>query len=166
MKSEWRLQKINFAFFVVVSPSIAEIKSLVISNDARAMIFFKKFRFTHTGHATVFISIVPTSSDLDLEASRLNFFVLSEESVHFQRSISSAELPIQPVLPHYFLIYSLSPSPNFGTNIYNKDPNDLKTIYLLDPSSYRFSTPSSATSFIGPISSWQGEEGRFGFNLF
>ncbi|KAK3006713.1 hypothetical protein RJ639_017810 [Escallonia herrerae] len=64
------------------SPMAAEIKSLKITADARPMILFEKFGFTHTGTAAVTLSSVSVSSSLSVpDPSRLGFFLLSEESL-------------------------------------------------------------------------------------
>ncbi|KAJ8754128.1 hypothetical protein K2173_002026 [Erythroxylum novogranatense] len=62
----------------------AEIRTLSIVNDNRAMILFEKFGFTHTGHVTISVSSVSVSSTINApnpSPSRLGFFLLSEESL-------------------------------------------------------------------------------------
>ncbi|KAK4419133.1 protein CANDIDATE G-PROTEIN COUPLED RECEPTOR 7 [Sesamum alatum] len=60
----------------------AEIKNLKISSDSRPMILFERFGFTHTGQATITVSSVSVISKVgSAEASRLGFFLLSEESL-------------------------------------------------------------------------------------
>ncbi|CAA2967542.1 GPR107-like [Olea europaea subsp. europaea] len=66
----------------LLGPSAAEIKSLKINSDPRAMILFERFGFTHTGHANISVSSVSViSSVASPDPSRLGFFLLSEESL-------------------------------------------------------------------------------------
>ncbi|ESQ41854.1 hypothetical protein EUTSA_v10013548mg [Eutrema salsugineum] len=113
------------AFLSVVPPSMAEIKSLVISDDARPMILFEKFGFTHTGHVTVSVasvsvSSVSTSAYPNPEPSRLGFFLLSEESL-LQVLLEIQQNPRFCVLDshyvtHLFTFRDLSPPPNSRFN--------------------------------------------------
>ncbi|XP_052173983.1 protein CANDIDATE G-PROTEIN COUPLED RECEPTOR 7-like [Diospyros lotus] len=67
---------------LLLSPASAEIKNLKITADARPMILFERFGFTHTGQVSVAVSSVSVvSSAARPEASRLGFFLLSEESL-------------------------------------------------------------------------------------
>ncbi|CAI9098137.1 OLC1v1034727C1 [Oldenlandia corymbosa var. corymbosa] len=60
----------------------AEIKTLTIKDDPRPMILFEQFGFTHTGYATITASSVSVVSTLATpDASKLGFFLLSEESL-------------------------------------------------------------------------------------
>ncbi|POO02448.1 Lung seven transmembrane receptor-like [Trema orientale] len=79
-------------FFVVlllisllVSVATAEIKTLTITADARPMILFEKFGFTHRGHVNITVKNVAVESRPDaannIEPSRLGFFLLSEEAL-------------------------------------------------------------------------------------
>ncbi|CAN7037982.1 unnamed protein product [Brassica rapa subsp. trilocularis] len=107
----------------VVPPSTAEIKSLVISSDARPMILFEKFGFTHTGHVTVSVSsvsVVSTSPDPNPDPSRLGFFLLSEESLlqvllEIQQNARFCVLDSHYVT-HLFTFRDLSPPPNSRFN--------------------------------------------------
>ncbi|KAJ6924154.1 protein CANDIDATE G-PROTEINUPLED RECEPTOR 7-like [Populus alba x Populus x berolinensis] len=69
---------------LLISLSTAEIKTLTITNDARAMILFEKFGFTPTGYVTISVHSVSVASSLNAGnpvSSRLGFFLLSEESL-------------------------------------------------------------------------------------
>ncbi|XP_058209486.1 protein CANDIDATE G-PROTEIN COUPLED RECEPTOR 7-like [Rhododendron vialii] len=67
---------------LLLHPALAEIKSLKITSDARSMILFEKFGFTHTGHVAISVSSVSVVSSLSRpDPSRLGFFLLSEESL-------------------------------------------------------------------------------------
>ncbi|KAL6998289.1 Protein CANDIDATE G-PROTEIN COUPLED REPTOR 7 [Sarracenia purpurea var. burkii] len=69
-------------FSFLLSPCAAEIKKLKITDDARPMILFEKFGFTHTGHVIIAVSSVSVRSNLARpDPSRLGFFLLSEESL-------------------------------------------------------------------------------------
>ncbi|CAN6872321.1 hypothetical protein Bca4012_045834 [Brassica carinata] len=113
----------SVAFLAVIPPSTAEIKSLVISDDARPMILFEKFGFTHTGHVTVSVSsvsVVSTSSDPNPDPSRLGFFLLSEESLlqvllEMQQNARFCVLDSHYVT-HLFTFRDLSPPPNSRFN--------------------------------------------------
>ncbi|CAL9228915.1 unnamed protein product [Arabidopsis halleri] len=77
-----------FAAVVVLqlfsSLTVAEIKSLTISNDSRPIILLEKFGIIEIGHVTVSVSSVSVSSPSSSPApdsSKLGFFVLSEESL-------------------------------------------------------------------------------------
>ncbi|CAK9147207.1 unnamed protein product [Ilex paraguariensis] len=65
----------------LLSLTTAEIKTLKITSDARPMILFEKFGFTHSGHVSIALSSVSVISSLSTpDPSRLAFFLLSEES--------------------------------------------------------------------------------------
>ncbi|PSR98228.1 hypothetical protein CEY00_Acc24829 [Actinidia chinensis var. chinensis] len=69
---------------ILALPTAAEIKSLKITADARPMILFEKFGFTHAGHVTITVSAVLVTSSLPAsvaDPTRLGFFLLSEESL-------------------------------------------------------------------------------------
>ncbi|KAL0338368.1 UNVERIFIED_CONTAM: protein CANDIDATE G-PROTEIN COUPLED RECEPTOR 7 [Sesamum angustifolium] len=71
-----------FLLLVLLPLTSAEIKNLKISSDSRPMILFERFGFTHTGQATITVSSVSVISKVGSpEASRLGFFLLSEESL-------------------------------------------------------------------------------------
>ncbi|KAK4396284.1 protein CANDIDATE G-PROTEIN COUPLED RECEPTOR 7 [Sesamum angolense] len=71
-----------FLLLVLLPLTSAEIKNLKISSDSRPMILFERFGFTHTGQATITVSSVYVISKVGSpEASRLGFFLLSEESL-------------------------------------------------------------------------------------
>ncbi|KAG6745040.1 hypothetical protein POTOM_051682 [Populus tomentosa] len=102
----------------VLSLSTAEIKTLSITNDARAMILFEKFGFTPTGHVTISVHSVSVASSVNAPnpvSSRLGFFLLSEESL-LQVILEIQENPNFCVLDsHYilslFTFRDLSPPP-------------------------------------------------------
>ncbi|CAN8244044.1 unnamed protein product [Cochlearia groenlandica] len=107
-------------FSAAIPPSQAEIKSLVISDDARPMILFEKFGFTHTGHVTVSVSSVSVVSDPNPDPSRLGFFLLSEESLlqvllEIQQNANFCVLDSHYVT-HLFTLRDLSPPPNSRFN--------------------------------------------------
>ncbi|KAK2984000.1 hypothetical protein RJ640_024214 [Escallonia rubra] len=103
------------------SPSAAEIKSLKITADARAMIRFEKFGFTHTGTVAVTLSSVSVSSSLSVpDPSRLGFFLLSEESL-VQVLLELQQNPNFCVIDsnyikHLFTFRDLSPPPHSSFN--------------------------------------------------
>ncbi|KAH7512997.1 hypothetical protein FEM48_Zijuj12G0149700 [Ziziphus jujuba var. spinosa] len=72
-------------FSSILNLTTAEIKTLTINSDARSMILFEKFGFTHTGHVTISVKQVSVVSTRDtnspIESSRLGFFLLSEEAL-------------------------------------------------------------------------------------
>ncbi|EOA20678.1 hypothetical protein CARUB_v10000990mg [Capsella rubella] len=70
-----------FFLLTAATLTVAEIKSLVISDDSRPVILFEKFGFTQTGHVTVSISSVSVSSSPSTESSKLGFLLISEESL-------------------------------------------------------------------------------------
>ncbi|CAH9078330.1 unnamed protein product [Cuscuta epithymum] len=104
-------------FFSVFSPTAAEIKTLRIVSDSRAMILFERFGFTHTGHAAITVSSVSVQSTLATpESSRLGFFLLSQESL-IQVLIELQQNPSFCVLDSkyinlLFTFRDLSPPPN------------------------------------------------------
>ncbi|XP_074354217.1 protein CANDIDATE G-PROTEIN COUPLED RECEPTOR 7 [Apium graveolens] len=103
------------------SPSLAEVKTLKIVNDARPMILFEKFGFTHTGIVTITVSAVFVSSTLSQpDPSRLGFFLLSEESL-IQVLLELQQNPNFCVVDsHYinllFTFRDLSPPPHSSFN--------------------------------------------------
>ncbi|OIT29959.1 hypothetical protein A4A49_61815 [Nicotiana attenuata] len=59
-----------------------EIRKLKIRSDNRPMILFERFGFTHTGQTSISVSSVSVISTVTSpDASRLGFFLLSEESL-------------------------------------------------------------------------------------
>ncbi|KAL1813181.1 hypothetical protein DCAR_0625478 [Daucus carota subsp. sativus] len=70
------------AAVLLPSPTVGEVKTLKISNDARPMILFEKFGFTHSGFVSISVAGVSVTSTLSQpDPSRLGFFLLSEESL-------------------------------------------------------------------------------------
>ncbi|KAL4295893.1 hypothetical protein GQ457_12G009200 [Hibiscus cannabinus] len=66
------------------SSTTAEIKTLTITSDSRPMILFEKFGFTHRGFVSVSVSsvsVISSANDPNPDASRLGFFLLSEEAL-------------------------------------------------------------------------------------
>ncbi|PKI60984.1 hypothetical protein CRG98_018614 [Punica granatum] len=105
----------------MLAPSSAEIKTLTISSDARPMILFEKFGFTHTGHVTISISAVSVASALTTpDPSRLGFFLLSEESllqvlIEMQQSAQFCVLDSHYIIS-LFTFRDLSPPPHASFN--------------------------------------------------
>lgn len=68
---------------LLLSPAVAEIKTLTIASDPRPMILFEKFGFTVSGHVNVSASSVSVASSLPVapDPSHLGFFLLSDESL-------------------------------------------------------------------------------------
>ncbi|CAK7341767.1 unnamed protein product [Dovyalis caffra] len=105
-------------FLSFLSLSTAEIKTLTITNDARAMILFEKFGFTPTGHVTISVQSVSVASSLNAPnpvSSRLGFFLLSEESLlqvllEIQQNPNFCVLDSHFILP-LFTFRDLSPPP-------------------------------------------------------
>ncbi|XP_047334128.1 protein CANDIDATE G-PROTEIN COUPLED RECEPTOR 7-like [Impatiens glandulifera] len=122
--------------FLLLSPAIAEIKKLKIKNDARPMILFEKFGFTHTGFVAVAVSGVAVTSTLARpEASRLGFFLLSEESL-IQVVIEIQQNPSLCVLDsryinHLFTFRELSPPPEstFNNSYPVTSPNEYNLFF-------------------------------------
>ncbi|TKY52850.1 integral to membrane [Spatholobus suberectus] len=107
---------------LLVCPSRAEIKTLTITSDTRAMILLEKFGFTHTGHVSIAVSSVSvvTASQSQPDPSRLGFFLLSEESL-LQVLIEIQQNPSFCVLDsryttHLFTFRDLSPPPAASAN--------------------------------------------------
>ncbi|KAG5253145.1 hypothetical protein OIU76_021040 [Salix suchowensis] len=123
---------------VLLSLTTAEIKTLSITSDSRAMILFEKFGFTPTGHVTV--SVHSVSVDYSLNApnpvsSRLGFFLLSEESL-LQVILEIQENPYFCVLDsHYilslFTFHDLSPPPlsSFNQSYAVTAPNEYSLFF-------------------------------------
>lgn len=105
----------------LISHSVAEIKSLKITADTRAMIMFEKFGFTHTGHVSVILSdVLVTSSVTQPDPSRLGFFLLSEESL-LQVLLEIQQTPTMCVLDSKYInllfdFTMLSPPPHSFLN--------------------------------------------------
>ncbi|XP_057472113.1 protein CANDIDATE G-PROTEIN COUPLED RECEPTOR 7-like [Actinidia eriantha] len=108
---------------LLAPPIAAEIKSLKITADARPMILFEKFGFTHTGHVTIAVSEVLVTSSLPASVSdptRCGFFLLSEESL-IQVLIELQQNPSFCVLDSKYIKFlfnfrDLSPSPQSSYN--------------------------------------------------
>lgn len=126
------------SFFLLLSLSAAEIKTLTITNDGRPMILFEKFGFTHTGHVTVSVSSVSVTSSANapnLDPSRLGFFLLSEESL-LQVLLEIQQSPHFCVLEsHYiqslFTFRDLSPPPlsRFNQSYPVSSPNEYSLFF-------------------------------------
>lgn len=105
----------------LISPSTAEIKKLSIKSDARPVILFEKFGFTHSGHVSISLSSVSVPAfNQDPDSSRLGFFLLSEESL-LQVLLEMQQNPSFCVLnSHYifrlFTFRDLSPPPQSSFN--------------------------------------------------
>ncbi|CAN6973251.1 unnamed protein product [Brassica oleracea var. botrytis] len=123
--------------------AVAEIKSITISDDSRPLILLQTFGFTQTGHVTISVS---SSSSQD--SSRTGFYLVEQESVlqvdiELQQNSSFCVLDSHYV--HHFDqsyqvtspgLYSLffancgpgaKVSMKFQTEMYNLDPNGLKS---------------------------------------
>ncbi|XP_051130702.1 protein CANDIDATE G-PROTEIN COUPLED RECEPTOR 7-like [Andrographis paniculata] len=104
-------------FLLLLSLASAEIKNLKISDDSRPMILFERFGFTHTGQATITVSAVSVVSSLEsVDAARLGFFLLSEESLiqvllELQTNPSFCVLDSKYITP-LFTFRDLSPPPH------------------------------------------------------
>nr|CAD1817593.1 unnamed protein product [Ananas comosus var. bracteatus] len=92
----------NLLFLVVaavvvvamIGPSAAEIKTLKIESDPRAIILFEKFGFTPRGSVTISVSSATATASSSLSApdpSLLGFFLVSDEEL-LQASYAS-QLP-------------------------------------------------------------------------
>ncbi|XP_052175903.1 protein CANDIDATE G-PROTEIN COUPLED RECEPTOR 7-like [Diospyros lotus] len=109
-------------FSLLLAPAAAEIKTLKISSDARPMILFEKFGFTHTGHVAVTVSGVSVVSSLaNPEPSRLGFFLLSEDAllqvlVELQRQNPNFCVLDSSYIKHLFTFRELSPPPHSSFN--------------------------------------------------
>ncbi|KFK24720.1 hypothetical protein AALP_AA8G015900 [Arabis alpina] len=106
--------------------TVAEIKSLTISDDSRPIILLEKFRFTQTGLVTISVSSVSLSSQVQ-DSSRLGFFVLSDESLpdilfELERNFSFCVLDSHYIL-RLFTFHDLSSS-NFTRSYQVTSPND------------------------------------------
>ncbi|XP_019185107.1 PREDICTED: protein GPR107-like [Ipomoea nil] len=105
----------------IVYLAAAEIKTLKITSDSRAMILFERFGFTHTGHASIAVSSVAVFSTLAApEPSHLGFFLLSQESL-IQVLLELQQNPQFCVLDSkyinlLFTFRDLSPPPNSSFN--------------------------------------------------
>ncbi|KAJ6425551.1 hypothetical protein OIU84_026178 [Salix udensis] len=121
----------------LLSLTTAEIKTLSITSDSRAMILFEKFGFTPTGHVTISVHSVSVASSLNAPnpvSSRLGFFLLSEESL-LQVILEIQENPNFCVLDsHYilslFTFRDLSPPPLSSFNQSYPTATGLRIIFL------------------------------------
>ncbi|KAL6326714.1 hypothetical protein AAG906_010888 [Vitis piasezkii] len=95
-------------FLSLMAASVAEIKNLKITSDARHMILFEKFGFTHTGQVSIAVSgvsVEATSAATGTPAnSRIGFFLLSDESL-LQVVQESTQNPNFCVLDSQFTIH-------------------------------------------------------------
>ncbi|KAL3536345.1 hypothetical protein ACH5RR_004806 [Cinchona calisaya] len=120
----------------LVPSATAEIKTLKITSDARPMILFERFGFTHTGHAAISVSHVSVISSLSTpDPSRLGFFLLPEESliqvlVEFQQSQSFCVLDSK-FIAHLFTFRDLSPPPasSFNQSYPVTSPNEYNLFF-------------------------------------
>ncbi|KAK8337404.1 hypothetical protein V6Z12_A09G183000 [Gossypium hirsutum] len=112
------LQILLLFLLSLISSSTAEIKTLTITSDSRPMILFEKFGFTHSGHIAISVSSVSVTSSANApnpDASRLGFFLLSEEAL-LQVLLEIQQNPHFCVLDsryiqHLFTFGDLSPPP-------------------------------------------------------
>ncbi|MCL7026356.1 hypothetical protein MKW94_030830 [Papaver nudicaule] len=89
---------------LLISSTSAEIKNLEIRADARPMILFERFGFTHTGQVNVKVTDVQYSSSVSQpDPSRLGFFLLSEEAL-IQVIIESEQNPNFCVLDSHYIL--------------------------------------------------------------
>ncbi|KAL4298129.1 hypothetical protein GQ457_12G010860 [Hibiscus cannabinus] len=122
----------------LLSSTTAEIKTLTIKSDARPMILFEKFGFTHTGHVSISVSSVSVSSSANApnpSPSRLGFFLLSEESL-LQVLLEIQQNPHFCVLDshyiqHLFTFSDLSPPPlsRFNRSYPVSSPNEYSLFF-------------------------------------
>ncbi|WOG96542.1 hypothetical protein DCAR_0415878 [Daucus carota subsp. sativus] len=120
-KTPLSIAAVLLLLLALLSPTTAEIKNLKIISDARPMILFEKFGFTHTGFVSVSVSSVSVASTLSQpDPSRLGFFLLSEESL-IQVLLELQQNPNFCVVDsHYinllFTFRDLSPPPHSSFN--------------------------------------------------
>ncbi|CAI9268119.1 unnamed protein product [Lactuca saligna] len=122
--------------FIFTSTSNAEIKSLKIRSDDRPMILFEKFGFTRHGVASVEISSVSvTSSISQIDASRLGFFLLTEESliqvlIEFQQNPNFCVVDSKFIsLLFTFRDLSPPPHPSFNKSYPVNYPNEYSLFF-------------------------------------
>lgn len=121
------MTRMPFAVLLLLLSSLclctAEIKSLTIDSDSRAMILFEKFGFTHSGHVTIAVdsvSVKSSSNNPNPDPSSLGFFLLSEESllavlVEIQQNPRACVLESN-YITRLFTFRDLSPPPRSGFN--------------------------------------------------
>ncbi|KAE8730446.1 zinc finger CCCH domain-containing protein 58 [Hibiscus syriacus] len=122
----------------LISSSTAEIRTLTITSDSRPMILFEKFGFTHNGYVSVAVSSVSVSSSATApnpDASRLGFFLLSEEAL-LQVLLEIQQNPHFCVLDsryiqHLFTFADLSPPPlsRFNQTYPVSSPNEYSLFF-------------------------------------
>ncbi|XP_073282098.1 protein CANDIDATE G-PROTEIN COUPLED RECEPTOR 7-like [Primulina huaijiensis] len=125
-----------FSLVVILPPMAAEIKTLKISSDSRAMILFERFGFTHTGQANISVSSVSVDSPgASADSSHLGFFLLSEESliqvlVELQQTPSFCVLESK-YITHLFTFRDLSPPPrsSFQRSYPISSPNEYSLFF-------------------------------------
>ncbi|KAL3531862.1 hypothetical protein ACH5RR_005383 [Cinchona calisaya] len=132
-----KLPLIILPILIVLIPSTtAEIKTLKITSDARPMILFERFGFTHTGQASIAVSSVSVVSSISSpDPSRLGFFLLREESIvqvllEFQQSRSFCVLDSRFITP-LFSFRDLSPPPasSFNHSYPVNSPNEYSLFF-------------------------------------
>ncbi|CAA7021196.1 unnamed protein product [Microthlaspi erraticum] len=112
-------------FFVLLfsTLTVAEIKSITLSDDSQAVILFQKFGFSRMGHVTVSASSVSVSSPSyspTPDSSRLGFILISDELLpqvvrEFQQDLYLCILDSHYVV-HLFSFRDLSPPPRSQFN--------------------------------------------------
>ncbi|KAE8654300.1 zinc finger CCCH domain-containing protein 58 [Hibiscus syriacus] len=122
----------------LISSTTAEIKTLTITSDSRPMILFEKFGFTHNGYVSVSVSSVSVTSsanDPNPDASRLGFFLMSEEAL-LQVLLEIQQNPHFCVLDsryiqHLFTFADLSPPPlsRFNRTYRVSSPNEYSLFF-------------------------------------
>lgn len=116
----------------LMAAAVAEIKNLKIQSDARPMIEFEKFGFTHTGKVSIFVSDVSIETTSvaagSPDKSLFGFFLLSDESL-LQVIQEASQNPNFCVLHslftlHLFTFQDLNPDLSFSRNDSVKIPNE------------------------------------------
>ncbi|KAG6484563.1 protein CANDIDATE G-PROTEIN COUPLED RECEPTOR 7-like [Zingiber officinale] len=106
----------------LILPSMAEMKTLEISDDTRQIILFEKFGFSRAGTVNISLSGVslapPSPSDPAIDPSYLGFFLISDESL-IQAAYDSQQNPdpnsypdcvlMSPYVKNIFKFSELSP---------------------------------------------------------
>ncbi|KAG6537659.1 hypothetical protein ZIOFF_002754 [Zingiber officinale] len=128
----------------LIFPSMAEIKTLEISDDSRSIILFEKFGFSLKGTVNINISgvsVASPSSSLAADQSNFGFFLISDESLiqaayDTQQNPDSNSYPDCILMsPYVYLLFNflkLSPPPPSGaySDSFNAPRPDEYSLYF------------------------------------
>ncbi|XP_047326972.1 protein CANDIDATE G-PROTEIN COUPLED RECEPTOR 7-like [Impatiens glandulifera] len=120
-----------FAAAVLFAPALAEIRSTTIRSDARSIIPFDEFGFTHRGHLDLSLSsIVFSNPNADL--TQVGFFLTTRESwYHVLEQLNQGEIgcSVQSEFVKRVFTFDQIKGDSFDTSFNVSDSNQLTLVF-------------------------------------